>query len=157
MVTEAWWDGSRAQGTSAFLLAFYTSLQHIPHLILRHLGRSLEFITYSEDSRSHGMLLQSRFYSIILYKSFRKESMKNYLTQVLWLNAQLYGNPHFWAAALILGRAETRFCCNLEAMDMPDGSTLTVLAPPTTQLGDLRSINCTSRRLLVGSKVVVGS
>lgn len=35
---------------------------------------------------------------------------------------------------------------------MPDGSTLTVLAPPTTQLGGLRSINCTSRRLLVGSE-----
>lgn len=111
----------------------FPSLLQNPHLTLRHPGRSLEFITLSEDSRSNAMLLQWHFCGIILQKSRRREIMKNYLIQVLWLNTQLYSNLHSWAEALILRRAETEVCCNLEAAEMPAGSEGTVLAPPTNR------------------------
>lgn len=145
------------QGTQhkCVFTGIFLPCRRTPHLTLRHLGRSLEFITLSEDSRSLGMLLQWHFCDITLQKSLRREIMKNYLIQALWFNTQLYSNLHSWAEALILRRAETEVCCNLGAAEMPDGSEGKVLAPPTSQLGGLRVIICTSRRslmLLFGSE-----
>lgn len=127
---KRWVQGAKHK---CLFTSIFFPCRRTPHLTLRHLGRNLELITFSEDSRSFGMLLQWHFRSIILKESFRREIMKTYLIQVLWLNTQLYSNPISWAEAVILRRAETEVCCNLEAVEMPDGSEGTALALPTNR------------------------